>query len=619
VGLWEIHCFALGVPIDLFQAAESAEWLTIRCALQNRRQQKKINQKLPYLPCDGLVSRHAPIAFVPLVCGGYYKMSNVSKVKKNSLFTSLMLVAVALITALFLPMAAQAGTAQIVDVEQGATPFIIYAGAFYYSGTIASVGYTIQPISGSVTRPLTTTYSASYLTSHNYFFRGANAVIIPIFGLYAGTSNTINVTYTFTDGTKATYPITFKTPAYTDPCPQVAARTFFGIRPNTASLTYDYFELKDYCSTNSSAILDTDGNIRWVGDGNDTAQDTEFLDNAFFYSNNATGINRMDITNGAVTQLADFASIGVTATNQHNIDPGRNGNLLVEVNTSSELEATILEVNPTTGAVLNTWDMGAIISAAMSAGGETAATISSFVQGTAADWFHNNATTYNPADNTLVVSSRENFVIAVDYDAPSSGQRKIHWILGDTTKAWYNTPKQSLKAYTLTLGANTVPPIGQHAVSIDHQGNVLLFDDGLGGLTFTPGGQTRSYSAARSYQINTSTMTATEIFTYTAQSGGQNLYSPICGSVYDVGGNYLVDFTTNNFQAAATAAANPTSTAATNNAVVGNLLASNNTTAVVLVGVGNSSTIEFVSAIQSPGPCAPGWNALPFASNTFTF
>ena len=91
-------------------------------------------------------------------------MSNVSKVKKNSLFTSLMLVAVALITALFLPMAAQAGTAQIVDVEQGATPFIIYAGAFYYSGTIASVGYTIQPISGSVTRPLTTTYSASYRT-----------------------------------------------------------------------------------------------------------------------------------------------------------------------------------------------------------------------------------------------------------------------------------------------------------------------------------------------------------------------------------------------------------------------------------------------------------------------
>jgi len=533
--------------------------------------------------------------------------------------TSLMLVSAILFAGLFLPQAAQAGTAQIVDVEQGSTPFLGYAGAFYYGGTIAGVSYSIQPLSGSVTRPLGASYSASYLSSHNYFIPGADAVIIPVFGLYAGTTNTIHITYTFTDGTSATYSTTLKTAAYTDPCSQVAARTFIGLRPSTASLTYDYFELKDYCSTNSPAIVDTDGNLRWVGDAGDIAQDTAYLNNAFFFSDNKTGIDRIDITSGSTTKVADFASLGVTATNQHNIDPGRNGNLLVEVNTSSELEATILEVNPTTGAVLNTWDMGAILSAAMSAGGETSATIASFVQGASADWFHNNATAYNPADNTLIVSSRENFVIAVDYDAPTSGQRKIHWILGDTTKAWYNTPNHALKAYTLSLGPNTVPPIGQHAVSIDHLGNVLMFDDGLGSLTLNPAGQTRSYSAARSYQINTSAMTATETYTYTAQSGGQNLFSPICGSAYDVGGNYLVDFTTANFQAAAVAQANPNSTAASNNAVVGQLLASGNTTAVILVGVGGSSNIEWVSALQSPSPCAPGWNAVPFPSNTFTF
>ena len=44
---------------------------------------------------------------------------------------------------------------------------------------------------------------------------------------------------------------------------------------------------------------------------------------------------------------------------------------------------------------------------------------SGFVYPVGTDWFHNNATTYNKADNTLIVSSRENFVIAVDYDTPA--------------------------------------------------------------------------------------------------------------------------------------------------------------------------------------------------------
>ena len=119
--------------------------------------------------------------------------------KWKSRRTSFLLASAALSISL-LPSAALAGTAQIVDVEQGATPFLGFAGAFYSGGTISSVSFSIQPLSGSVTRPLGATYSASYLTSHNYFIPGA--VIIPIFGLYAGTNNTIHITYTFTDATR---------------------------------------------------------------------------------------------------------------------------------------------------------------------------------------------------------------------------------------------------------------------------------------------------------------------------------------------------------------------------------------------------------------------------------
>lgn len=75
------------------------------------------------------------------------------------------------------------------------------------------------------------------------------------------------------------------------------------------------------------------------------------------------------------------------------------------------------------------------------------------------DWFHNNACTYRKSDDSLIVSSRENFVICVDYETSA-----IKWILGDPTKAWYQYP--SLRKFALTLGRDTYPPIGQHSVSI---------------------------------------------------------------------------------------------------------------------------------------------------------
>jgi hypothetical protein len=520
-----------------------------------------------------------------------------------------LLLASTAVAALSLPQAvANAQTAQIVDVEQGATPFLGFAGAFYNGGTIASVSYSIQPAAGSVTRPLGATYSAAYLASHNYFVPGANAVIIPVFGLYAGATNTIKVTYNFTNGTVNTQTATLQTSGYTDPCAGINQRTFLQLRPSTGSLSFDYYMLKDSCGGNSPAIVDTDNNIRWVGDGGLTGQSSTFFNNAFYISDGKTGIDRIDLTNGQVSKLADYAGIGVTFTGHHNIDPGRDG-LIVDVNTTSQTEAVNIEINPATGAVLQTWDLGAIISAAMVAGGDNP---SSFVLGTSADWFHNNAVAYNPADNTLIVSSRENFVIAVDYDAPATGQRKIHWILGDTTKAWHNFP--SLAKFTLSLAnGSTLPPIGQHAVSIDHQGNLLLFDDGLGSLTQSPAGLTRPYSAARAYKIDAKALTATSTFTFTASNNGQNLFSPICGSVYDVAGNYLVDFATANAAAVSQALSNQSPGAIVNTLLTGT------GTSVILTGVDAANQIKFVNQLPSTSPCTPGWNALPLTSNTFTF
>ena len=404
----------------------------------------------------------------------------------------------------------------------------------FRDGSLTSVSFTITPTSGSLTRPITASATAAYLAGHGAL--NGSSLIVPVFGLYAGRTNTVTLNFSFTDGSSVQTTVPITAAAYTDPCAEVNEGKFENNRVSTDELSFDYFLVKDYCSPNSPAIFDTDGVLRWVGIANAGSLPGLFYKNGIYTSDTKTGVNRLDLF-GLVTKIADFASHGVTSTNPHNIDPGRDG-LIDDVNTTTEDEAAAIEFDATSGAVLQQWDMGQIISAAMTAGGDDPRQFV-FADGST-DWFHMNSTTYNPADNTLIVSSRENFVIDVDYDVPPDGVRKIHWILGDTTKHWYQFA--SLRKFALSTTTGTLAPIGQHAVSIDTAGNLLLFDDGYGSQFQSPPGITRGYSVVDSYKIDTSAMTAATVFDYQPQS---SIYSYVCGSAYDAGkGNHLVDFAT---------------------------------------------------------------------------
>lgn len=468
--------------------------------------------------------------------------------------------------------AAAAGRAFVTGLSPGPTPFIENVTAGYAGATLTSASFLVFPKSGSYARPIVATYSAAYLSAHGLLNGGG--LVVPVFGLYAGATNLVGVLASFADGTVSGGIVRIRTAAYADPCAAVNQPVLQQHRTATADLGYDYFMLKDYCSTSSPAIVDTDGNLRWVGTAGIGAIASTFYRNAFYQSDGRTGLLRMDL-DGTVTRLADYAALGVTTTDHHNIDPGKYG-LVVDVSTTASTESTDLEIDPNTGAVLNRFDLDRIISGAMVAGGDDP---TQFVYPVGTDWFHNNATTYNPADNTLIVSSRENFVIAVDEDVPADGMRKIHWILGDPTKKWYQFA--SLRRFALQLGPGTLPPIGQHAVSIDHQGNLLLFDDGFGSTFQMPAGASRSSSAARSYRIDPVARTATEIFTY---SPTPSLLSDFCGSVYEpVAGQYLVDFP----------------------------LAHGGTT-TELQGLGAGGKLVFdLQYPATPGSCGSGWNALP--------
>ncbi len=302
-----------------------------------------------------------------------------------------------------------------------------------------------------------------------------------------------------------------------------------------ASLSFDYIFIRSGCGSYSPVIVDSDGTLRWVSPlavPNARTGSSTFYRGAV-YAGISSIFYRVDL-DGTITQIHDYSTTDDVEAFHHNIDPGKTG-LLIEVDTNTQFEATILDVD-LTGAVAKTFNMADIISAAMLAGGDDP---SQFVSDSPNDWFHNNAATYNRADDSLIVSSRENFVICIDYETS-----EIKWILGDQTKKWHTFP--SLAAFALDMTPGSLPPIGQHATSLTYDTDLLLFDDGYNSTFQYPSGVQRTYSSPRKYQLNlgaastSGTGTATVVFNY---EQNQSIYSAICDSIYeDAPNNYLVDY-----------------------------------------------------------------------------
>lgn len=453
---------------------------------------------------------------------------------------SLLLITVISILVPGLAAATQADDTTITITAQtaGATPFISQLTLTASDTTvIKSIQFTITPRPRSVTRPLSGTYSHDYLVSRGFLQPPSGEIFLPVYGLYDGFTNTVSLTYYFLDGSSKADSTTITTDIFDDQGCGYKNPTVLQARTPTTTLSYDYIFIRSGCGDFSPVILDTDRYLRWVSTlpiTNALLASSTFFDGAA-YVTQGPSLYRIDL-DGAVTLLQDYSNIGVINLH-HNIDPGKTG-LLIEPDTTTYYESEILEVDSSDGTVLKTFNFADIIRAAMIAGGDDP---DQFVFTTPDDWFHNNAATYNRADDSLIVSSRENFVICVDYETAA-----IKWILGDTTKKWFQFP--SLAQFALTLAPGTLPPIGQHATSITFDQNLLLLDDGFNSLFQDPPGVLRPFAASRKYRLDLEPVgsasdgpgTASEVWNFDLN---QSISSPFCSSVYeDAPFNYLIDY-----------------------------------------------------------------------------
>lgn len=433
-----------------------------------------------------------------------------------------------------------AGCAKLADrselalgaIATGPSPFIAQvslAGANL--DRVLEATFEIAPRAGSVSRPVRVTQGAASLARRG-FGATAGGFTLPLFGLYAGRSNSVALDLAFDDGSVRRLALVVPTAAWTDargrPDVFLAPQVFQARAPGVA-LGFDFFNLKT--SLTGPIVMDSDGEVRWWAPSA-TASHSHALDGEAFLIGPQSGMTfeRLRWDGGST-----FLTVARGDNPHHNVEPGKSG-WLVEIDETvdgvANLENVLLEVDAA-GAILKTWDFGALISAHMAAGGDDPAR---FVR-PGVDWFHMNSAIYDARDDSIIASSREQFVIKVDYATGA-----IRWILGDPTKHWHAFP--SLREKALALEAGAAVPIGQHALSITADGLLMMFNNGAPSFNQPPGepaGAQRAESLLSAYEIDPVAMTAREMLRYSATPP---IASPFCSSVYEVGDSLLVNYST---------------------------------------------------------------------------
>ena len=342
------------------------------------------------------------------------------------------------------------GPALTVTNDPGPSPFIAMV---HLTGndlrSMTAVQYTIAAKPGTVSSPVQVEYSLAALQTRGYV--SGETVTVPVYGLYAGYDNQVQMEIMRQGQEAVQFEVDITTENYLDPTGIYSEPNVIVKRAAGSSLGYSFIYVKSAIA--SPVILDTDGNIRWVLPDVPDSLSSAFTGDTFVIGSTTkpivyqAGLDGKFFSTNLPTTPSDYIDFG------HDITAGKVG-LLGEPDALTgnveDIESNVMEMSVgDTVAILNNWDLGAIISNYMTSQGDDAA---AFVR-PGVDWFHLNSAIYDPSDDSLIVSSRENFIIKLDY---STGT--IKWILGDPTKYWYTFP--SLRAKALTLSAGGFIPSG---------------------------------------------------------------------------------------------------------------------------------------------------------------
>jgi len=293
---------------------------------------------------------------------------------------------------------------------------------------------------------------------------------VPVFGLYEDYLNTVVISVLSPSGSfRFEEVVTIQTDAF----PEFA-------RMNVSKSAYK--DNKNHFILTKENVYDQQGYLRWR-----KVLAAPLLTNIELYP--LTGglfMTQMSVQNnpnkvGMFTFLGELIKEYDVPNKYHHemVEKTPGGNLLMGTATDGGYEDAIIEVDRQTGNIVKTWDMADYA--------EESRPVRDFnyqqYVNNGHDWFHLNSVRYDPLDNTLIISARnQNLVCKIGYD---DGETK--WLLSNH-EGW----SQAYERHLLTpIGFNTTLhqdqdwTYMQHSAIVLGNGNIMVFDNGAARPGFT--------------------------------------------------------------------------------------------------------------------------------------
>lgn len=371
-----------------------------------------------------------------------------------------------------------------------------------------------------------------YTTVEHKFSESSKKHSVPIYGLYAGTSNTVDITATHGDKSESITLI-----IETEPLPSDISRMEVAVaKPEKMSDGFTFFDCP-HVNSNYALAIDSNGDVRWyltdksmnccvmlthLQNGNFLVSSCYIIPNSY---NNLFSVFE-------VTPLGQFIGEIEVYGIHHDIREKSNGDLIFAANKEGRVSQNdyIVEIDRKTHKVLREWDLMEIIPM-------TEYDTQPPYSGGLSNWLHNNAIWYNESEDSFVISGRHQNM-AMKFDAKT---KKINWILSGTV----GELNEKLRPYLLKpVSEDFEYPTSQHAAMLTPEGDLMLFDNRNSDVQNADGNliQERLYSRVVRYAIDEKNMTVCEVWQY-GKDDGAKLYSSFVSDVDYLGKNhYLLDF-----------------------------------------------------------------------------
>ncbi len=376
---------------------------------------------------------------------------------------------------------------------------------------------------------------------------------LEILGLYANYENQVEINLIDSSGnvlenqmiSVQTAPLIAEMPQITIDVPSNSEAPVFNF------VNYFGFVDQNRFRPQRAFIFDQFGDIRWYLDFS-----THPVLNDLFYDNGMTRLQNGNLLfgDGLTNSIYEIDMLGRIADSwslqgngfHHHVIEKPNGNLLVTINDASKstVEDVIVEIDRSSGAFVNTWDLNNSLDNSRRAWPTDLADLEF-------DWFHANSIEYSSVDDEIIVSGRTQGIVKLN------AQNEVSYILaphrewntsGDGTELsqFLLTPLDAnddeITDVNVLDGSENHPDFEwswyQHSPILMPNGNLMVFDNG-DNRNYTNFGP---YSRAVEYEIDEEGKTIKQVWSY-GKERGEETYARIVSKVSYVADNNSVLFT----------------------------------------------------------------------------